>query len=597
LGVAVLPKGGLARATLTLGVAVGAVVALAGVARLGSATAAPACTITWDGGGGTTAWATAANWSGDTLPGATDHVCIPAGATVVHSTGTTTILSLQSQGALTLSGGTLALTDTTAGNESNATSIVQSNGTLDGAATLIVSSSYQWSFGTQSGAGETRIGPSATLTRTGTSTVALTQRTLRNGGTVAVTGTGAIQAGAGARIVNAAGATFDLQADSSVFNGSAPVARFENAGTLRKSGGAATSTIAVELDNDGAVEASSGTVALSGGDGAGTQTGSFGGSGATGLVDFTSGSWDLESGASFTGRIEISAGTLTVAAGATVPTAAGTTATLVGGTLTGAGTLLVNGTLVWTFGTQSGTGETRIAAGGTLVRSGTSTVQLTERTLRNEGLVTVTGTGAIQPGVGARIVNAVGATFDLQADTNLFAGNAPAARFENAGTLTKTGGTGTSTIAIQLDNDGLVHGGSGTLRPNAGDGAGSSETGTYTAGAGASVDFGGGTFTLVGGSNVSGAGTIEVSGGTVSFGGLYGVGGTTLVSGGTADFAATAASTGDLTQSGGVVTGTGALAVTGTFTWSFGTQSGSGETRIAPGATLLRTGVSTTTLT
>ena len=280
-----------------------------------------------------------------------------------------------------------------------------------------------------------------------------------------------------------------------------------------------------------------------------------------------------------------------------MPTAAGTTTTLVGGTLTGAGTLLVNGILAWTFGTQSGTGETRIGAGGTLVRSGTSTVALTERTLRNEGLVTVTGTGAIQPGVGARIVNALGATFDLQADSNIFAGNAPAARFENAGTLTKTGGTGTSTISIQLDNDGLVHGVSGNLRPNAGDGAGSSETGTYTAGAGASIDFGGGTFTLVGGSNVTGTGTIEVSGGTVSFGGAYGVAGTTLVTGGTADFAATAATTGDLTQSGGVVTGTGALAVGGTFTWSFGTQSGSGETRIAPGATLLRTGGSTTTLT
>ena len=202
----------------------GAAVALAGAARLGSAAAAPACTITWDGGAvpASTAWATAANWSGDVLPGAADHVCIPAGATVVHSTGTTSILSLQSQGALTLSGGTLSLTDTTVGNESNAVSIVQSNGTLGGAATLIVSSSYQWSFGTQTGAGETRIGVGATLTRTGGSTVALTQRTLRNGGTVTVTGTGAIQAGTGARIVNAVGATFDLQADSSVFSEGRP---------------------------------------------------------------------------------------------------------------------------------------------------------------------------------------------------------------------------------------------------------------------------------------------------------------------------------------------------------------------------------------
>ena len=239
----------------------GAAVALAGAARLGSAAAAPACTITWDGGAvpASTAWATAANWSGDTLPGAADHVCIPAGATVVHSTGTTSILSLQSQGALTLSGGTLSLTDTTVGNESNAVSIVQSGGTLDGAATLIVSSSYQWSFGTQTGAGETRIGVGATLTRTGASTVALTQRTLRNGGTVAVTGTGAIQAGnRGADRERGRGDVRPAGRQQHVPRRRAG-ARFENAGTLRKSGGAATSTIAVELDNDGAVEASSGT--------------------------------------------------------------------------------------------------------------------------------------------------------------------------------------------------------------------------------------------------------------------------------------------------------------------------------------------------
>ena len=42
--------------------------------------AAPACTITWDGGGGTFSWHTATNWDTNVVPGASDHVCIPAQA-------------------------------------------------------------------------------------------------------------------------------------------------------------------------------------------------------------------------------------------------------------------------------------------------------------------------------------------------------------------------------------------------------------------------------------------------------------------------------------------------------------------------------------
>ena len=171
----------------------------------------------------------------------------------------------------------------------------------------------------------------------------------------------------------------------------------------------------------------------------------------------------------------MSGGTISTAVGATVPTSVGTTTTLAGATLTGPGTLLVNGTLVWAFGTQSGSGETRIAAGGALVREGALSPTLSERTLRNEGTATVTGTGSIFAGTGARIVNAPGATFDLQADSSIFAGLAPAARFENAGTLVKSGGAATSTIAIELDNDGVVQAGSGTLALSGGDGYGDAD--------------------------------------------------------------------------------------------------------------------------
>ena len=173
----------------------GLVAAAAAVLALAApfGTAAPACTINWDGGGGNNAWGTAANWSTNVLPGTADHVCIPDGATVVHSAGVTTILSLQSSagltsGLLTLSGGTLTLTDTTAGNESTATSFTQSGGTLDGAAVLAISSTYTWTTGTQQGVGQTRIAVGAMLTKSGPNVANLNSRTLRVEGTAVVSG-------------------------------------------------------------------------------------------------------------------------------------------------------------------------------------------------------------------------------------------------------------------------------------------------------------------------------------------------------------------------------------------------------------------------
>ena len=63
--------------------AVVGVVVVALVLSAAPSTAATACDApdrTWDRGGLTDAWNTAANWSPDGVPLATDHVCIPAAA-------------------------------------------------------------------------------------------------------------------------------------------------------------------------------------------------------------------------------------------------------------------------------------------------------------------------------------------------------------------------------------------------------------------------------------------------------------------------------------------------------------------------------------
>ena len=68
-------------------------------------------TVTWDGDAGDMLWASAANWSDDTLPGPEDQVIInlASGETVIHAAGDTVIDSLVCTGSLMLTGGRLSL--------------------------------------------------------------------------------------------------------------------------------------------------------------------------------------------------------------------------------------------------------------------------------------------------------------------------------------------------------------------------------------------------------------------------------------------------------------------------------------------------------
>src|SRR5215475_5006510 len=73
---------------------------------------ANAATVSWDGGGGNNSWHTAANWSGNVVPGPNDDVVIdvPGDITVVFSSGSTSIRSLLCQESFQLTGGTLTVT-------------------------------------------------------------------------------------------------------------------------------------------------------------------------------------------------------------------------------------------------------------------------------------------------------------------------------------------------------------------------------------------------------------------------------------------------------------------------------------------------------
>ncbi len=69
-----------------------------------------AASVQWAGGGGSTSWHVAANWSTKSVPGTADDVTLGAGVIVVFESGSTSIRSLQSAGTLRITGGSLRVT-------------------------------------------------------------------------------------------------------------------------------------------------------------------------------------------------------------------------------------------------------------------------------------------------------------------------------------------------------------------------------------------------------------------------------------------------------------------------------------------------------
>ncbi len=310
---------------------------------------------------------------------------------------------------------------------------------------------------------------------------------------------------------------------------------------------------------------------------------------------------------------------------------------LSGGTLAGSGTLSVSGTMNWTGygGTMSGPGTTNIAAGGAFnIDNGgypTTRKNLTSRTLNIAGTATIINNTDMNLS-NATINNQTGALFSFPSDSALINTSGTNA-FNNAGTVTKSAGTGASTISVPFTNTGTVNANSGTLSlalAGGGTSIGSfsvvsgatlqlAPSGTHTLGTGLSLtgagtmDFYSGTVTVNCAYNVTG--TTKVSGGTTTFGSgaaVSTVGSTLWVNGGTANFNNTQAWTDPttLTIDGsstanfhrgqalniptvnvfqGTLGGTDTLNVSGTLTWgrtnaAGGTMSGPGTTNIAAGA-------------
>jgi uncharacterized repeat protein (TIGR03803 family) len=275
-----------------------------------------------------------------------------------------------------------------------------------------------------------------------------------------------------------------------------------------------------------------------------------------------------------------------------------------GGTITVSSALSVTGNMTLASGTFGGGGAVTIAGraslwtGGQIVvgsggvtNTGTLNIDTTAGslvltgpgTLTNTGTINEAGTNLVILKKAATLSNAAGATFDLTDNGSV--SQSGGSTFANAGTLEKTGGTGTSTIATKsLDNTGTVEVTSGTLDISATVSQVSGRTltgGSWTVLGSPTVHanldiVSAGHFTTLG----SGA-TVTLSGTTVAFPNLTSL--STINAGATLSLQAGQSRTtvGALTNAGNLVLGAGTkLTVSGSFT-----QTPTGKLTIKVGGT------------
>jgi hypothetical protein len=509
---------------------------------------------------------------------------------ITHSTGQDTVHSLQCEDNLTLSGGTLTLAFASVIDGG----FTLSGGTLRGPGDLTLNGAFTWSGnGTMTGGGHTRANGSSTL-----STLSMNNHTFDNAGSATIaTNTFSLTLGNGAVFNNLAGATFDVQTDASI--SASGNAAFNNAGTVLKSNSSGTTFLSA-FNNSGTVEVQTGTIQLFGGS---LESGTFTvDAGATlafsvgtyaltpsslvtgaGDVTFNAGVANLSGAYTLTGNTTLNGGTANFIADATLPTL-----TLLNGTLDGEGTLTVSGLLTWQGGTMSGTGRTEAAGGIALTDPAAGLAPTLSRVLDNQG--TATWTSARNFTITAGVWNNLaGSLFDIRNDAqvipNVFG---VLGTFNNAGTVRKALSSDVTTLRVVFNNSGTLDLQTGTVVLS---GGGTSD-GTFSAAAGATLNFGGGSHLLTANSSVSGAGSVVFGGGTTTVSGAYNIPAGTTIAGGTVNFLADTELP-NLTLSGGFLTGTSTVTIDGLLTWTGGGMSDVGRTVAAGGIAISGSGTKT----
>src|SRR5579883_169091 len=346
-----------------------------------------------------------------------------------------------------------------------------------------------------------------------------------NNGVIYQTGAGNLDIGhiggsVANKFVNAAGATYDFQNNSSITNNGSPYGPggyIINKGLIEKTpvDGVATGTSSITgslTDNAGTFDAATGTIALPGG--ISDTNGTFEAA-AGAIIDLTGGNnVAFTENGTFTGT---GAGAVYLDAGLLTTGSSGATFNI-------ASTLAFD----WSGGTISVPQNATLAYNGTLTILGSGGVELSGAgTFRNNGTIDQTGTGNLDIGhaggnLATTFINAAKAVYDFQNNSSITNNNTPygpGGAIVNYGLIEKTTAagipTGTSSITGPLtDNAGTLNAATGTLGLSYGI---TDTNGTYVAAAGSTLDLtNGGTFSETGTFTASGSGTITLNGGTFS---------------------------------------------------------------------------------
>lgn len=407
---------------------------------------------------------------------------LDSGTAMEFAAGTSTLTngsSISGDGNGRLIGGTLDVTGTPVDVEN----FEQSLGTLSGAGELRVTSSMNWTGGTQSGPGTTTVpaGSAATLGGSG-SKILRGGRTFNNSATVAVPGDGSLFIDNGAVFNNLAGATFDVQTDADLEFFTGTPSTFNNDGTVRKSGGTDVTEVDASLvfNSDGNLEIQSGTFRLRGGgintggvdvsSGAAIEFNSVNpvatlqpGTSASGLGDWRTigGTFEIEAGVNLTVEGFQVVGGETDIDGIVITN----TLTQSGGSILGTGEISAQNSVIWNGGFMLEVGTTTIPSSGNLSIGGSQNKVMTGRTLNNSGASTMTGSGDLFLNNGSVFNNLAGATFDVQSDADFGFASGSSSTFNNSGTFLRSVDSGDTVFPsnVVFRNDGDVEVQTGTL--------------------------------------------------------------------------------------------------------------------------------------
>jgi fibronectin type 3 domain-containing protein len=479
------------------------------------------CITFWTGGSGG-AWGTPANWSTGKVPGPHDRACIPHGTTATVEGSSWEVGALDGSGTLRLAGGTLALSDRA--SQSEVGILEASGGTLTIAGTLVVADSLSWTGGTLGGAGTLRLAPasSGTIAAALGGAVTLDRGALVNDGSLTLE-EGRIAMSADAEIKNAG--NLDVRSEDggllggAIFDADGSEPWLDNTGMLVKSTGGGETIVGVALENDGEIDAETGSLVLASGgkpgrSASGGWTAASGASihlagGAFTLGDVpVSGTLAVDGGAVSVAGIEgteaklvLAGGSLALASEATVDSFEQSGGTLETGTLEAA-YLNVASEFSWSGGEMAFESRTVIEEGavGQIAAGSGGQVTLDGAVLINRGTLTWED-GAIVVEATAAIENA--GTFQANAEDaedpgfGIVAGDSSNLLIQNDGRFEKASGAGVTRVQVPFENNGEVLARSGRLEFSGGGGLGEfGAPGSWATESGGLIALTGGTFLI-----------------------------------------------------------------------------------------------------